>query len=188
MLLHPTHDSAKSSPNVHLSCPTKYCLYSCSQLAFFFSPCETLDQHVHRVTFCSPESTTDACIFFVWWSPKFPKQHLFFISFCKQLTPQATTFSHFLCQLTSSSLRESCLLLHDSTYKHFKQRCTSSRILRCVSAKNASSTLSGEVGSKSEFRISSRHQSSKNSTMSQEIRVVLEWKIFPGHIRIQLMC
>ena len=154
MLLHPTHDSAKSSPNVHLSCPTKYCLYSCSQLVFFFTmrnlgpACTSRNFLLSRINngrlhlFCLVVTNISQT------TPVF----FFFISFCTQLTPQPTTFSHFLCQWISSSLWESCLLLHDSTYKHVKQRSTSSRILRCVSAKNASSTLSGEVGSKSEFR------------------------------------
>ena len=73
---HPTHDSAKSSPNVRVSCPTQYCLHRCSQLVFI-SKSESLDQLVHRLTFCSPKSTVDAGIFF-WWSPKLPKLFLVF--------------------------------------------------------------------------------------------------------------
>ena len=46
---------------------------------FSFSPCETLDLPENRVTFCSPESTPDAGIFFFWWSPKSPKQHFFHV-------------------------------------------------------------------------------------------------------------
>ena len=64
MLPHPTHDSVKSSPNVRLSCPTQYCLYRCSQLVLF-SPCETLDEPVYSVTFCSRVSTPDAGIIFL---------------------------------------------------------------------------------------------------------------------------
>ena len=37
MLLHPSHDSAKSSPNVRLSFPIQYCLYRYSLLVFFFT-------------------------------------------------------------------------------------------------------------------------------------------------------
>ena len=99
MLPHPTHDSTKSSPNVRLSCPTEHCSYRCSQLVFF-SPCETLDQPVYRVTCCSPESTPDAGIFFFGGHQNYPNN--FFISFCKQLTPQPTTVSHFLRKWTSS--------------------------------------------------------------------------------------
>ena len=36
ILPHPTHDSAKSSPNVRISCPTQYRLHRCSQLVFFY--------------------------------------------------------------------------------------------------------------------------------------------------------
>ena len=64
MLPHPTRDSAKSSPNGRLSCPTQYCFFfGCSQLAFFHDA-QTLDQPVYRVIVCSPESTPDAGIFF----------------------------------------------------------------------------------------------------------------------------
>ena len=99
MLPHPTHDSAKSSPNVRLSCPTQYCLHRCSQLVFF-SPCETLDQPVYRVTFCSPESTPDAGIFFFGGHQNYPNNTFFFLtSFCIQLTPQSTTVSRFLLQM-----------------------------------------------------------------------------------------
>ena len=60
---------------------------------FFFSPCETLDQPENRVTFCSPESTPDSGIFFL-WSPKFPKQHFF--HFSQNAPPHTTqTVSHF---------------------------------------------------------------------------------------------
>ena len=97
MVRHPTHDSAKSSPNVHLSCPTQFCFHRRSQLVFF-SPCETLDQPIYRVTFSSPESTPDAGIFFLVVT-KITQTTLFFSkknTFCKQLTPQPTTVSHFL--------------------------------------------------------------------------------------------
>ena len=98
ILPHPTHDSAKSSPNVRLSCPTQYCLYRCSQLVFF-SPCETLDQPLYCVTFCSPESTPDAGIFFFVVTTITQTTPFFYISFCKQLTPWPTTVSHFLTQM-----------------------------------------------------------------------------------------
>ena len=58
--------------------------------ACLFSPCETLDQRENRVTFCSPESTPDAGIFFYGGHQNYPNK-FFFISFCKQLTPQPTT-------------------------------------------------------------------------------------------------
>ena len=75
MLLHPTHNSAKSSPNVRLSCPTQSCLHRCSQLVFF-SPCETLDQPVYRVTVLLTSIDTRRWDLFFWWSPKLPKQHI----------------------------------------------------------------------------------------------------------------
>ena len=40
--------------------------FGCSQLAFFHHA-QTLDQSVHRVIFCSPESTPDAGILLFFW-------------------------------------------------------------------------------------------------------------------------
>ena len=103
MLHHPTHDSAKSSPNGRLSCPTQ-CFFLVVRSLPFLHHAQTLDQSLHRVIFCSPESTPDAGIFFFGWSPKLTKQQfLFFISFCTQLTPQAITVSHFLTLVDLSS-------------------------------------------------------------------------------------
>ena len=98
LLFHPTHDSAKSSPNVPLSCPTQYCLYRCSQLVSF-SPCETLDQPVYRVTFCSPESTPDAGIFFLVVTKKINETTHFFFHFVLQTASGPTMLSRSCCQL-----------------------------------------------------------------------------------------